>query len=228
MGEEEKTITPRPAEPNAKRQLILGAAIRAFARNGYHRARMSDVAREAGVAAGTIYLYFKSKDDLLISIFEEKVQAFISEFRRRLGQVKGAELKLRNLVELHLFEMQEHADLAAVFQLELRQSRHFMSVYPKADLKAYFDLIGEIIEQGQQQGVFRQDLYLGVVKRAFFGALDETVTSWLLAGKTYDLTQMSGPLADLFVRGLREENQKPRGQGSFMPGAGRSESSKGA
>jgi TetR/AcrR family fatty acid metabolism transcriptional regulator len=191
-----------PKKSNNKRGLILGAAVRIFARDGYHQARMADVAREAGVAAGTIYLYFRSKDELLISIFEEKVQAFVQEFRGRVNQEKGAAAKLRKLVELHLYEMQEHQDLAAVFQLELRQSRRFMSSYPKVDLKDYFDLIGEIIEEGQQHGVFRQDLYVGAVKRALFGALDETVTSWLLAGKSYDLTQMVGPLADLFIRGL--------------------------
>jgi TetR/AcrR family fatty acid metabolism transcriptional regulator len=191
-----------PRKSNGKRGLILDAAVRAFARDGYHQARMADVAREAGVAAGTIYLYFRSKDDLLISIFEEKVQAFIENFRGRVNQEQGAVAKLKKLVELHLYEMQDHQDLATVFQLDLRQSRRFMSAYPKLNLKNYFDLIGEIIEEGQQHGVFRQDLYVGAVKRALFGALDETVTSWLLAGKSYDLTQMVGPLADLFIRGL--------------------------
>jgi TetR/AcrR family fatty acid metabolism transcriptional regulator len=184
----------------------MNAAITAFARNGYHPARITDVAREAGVAAGTIYLYFKNKDDLLISIFEEKVQGFIEGFRHRLSDEPNAKLKLRKLIHLHLFEMQQHPDLAAVFQLELRQSRHFIRAYPKVDLKAYFDLIGEIIEEGQQQAVLRKDLYLSAVKRAIFGAIDETVTSWLLAGKGYDLTQMADPLADLFVEGLREES----------------------
>jgi TetR/AcrR family fatty acid metabolism transcriptional regulator len=121
-----------------------------------------------------------------------------------LSKEENAEVKLRKLVHLHLFEMQNHPDLAAVFQLELRQSRHFMSAYPKTDLKVYFDLIGDIIEEGQQQGLFRKDLYLSAVKKAFFGALDETVTSWLLAGKNYDLSQMADPVADLFVRGFRE------------------------
>ena len=125
-----------------KRDRIMNAAITAFAQNGYHQATMAAVAREAGVAAGTIYLYFKSKDDLLISIFEEKVQGFIDEFHSQLVQEESAEIKLRKLVQLHLFEMQNRPDLAAVFQLELRQSRHFMSSYPKADLKGYFDLIG--------------------------------------------------------------------------------------
>ena len=187
-----------------KRDRIMNAAITAFAQNGYHQATMAAVAREAGVAAGTIYLYFKSKDDLLISIFEEKVQGFIDEFHSQLVQEESAEIKLRKLVQLHLFEMQNRPDLAAVFQLELRQSRHFMSSYPKADLKGYFDLIGEIIEEGQQQGLFRKDLYVSAIKRAFFGAMDETVTSWLLAGRNYDLTQMADPLADLFIRGFRE------------------------
>ncbi|UCF02732.1 MAG: TetR/AcrR family transcriptional regulator [Deltaproteobacteria bacterium] len=187
-----------------KRDRIMNAAITAFAQNGYHQATMAAVARKAGVAAGTIYLYFKSKDDLLISIFEEKVQGFIDEFHGQLAREESAETKLRKLVQLHLLEMQNRPDLAAVFQLELRQSRHFMSAYPKAVLKSYFDLIGEIIEQGQQQGLFRKDLYLSAIKRAFFGAMDETVTSWLLAGRNYDLTQMADPLGDLFIRGLRE------------------------
>ncbi|HYA03668.1 MAG TPA: TetR/AcrR family transcriptional regulator [Syntrophobacteria bacterium] len=191
-----------PRKCDNKRGLILDAAVRAFARDGYHQARMADVAREAGVAAGTIYLYFESKDELLIRIFEEKVQAFIEDFRGRVNQEQGAAAKLRKLVELHLYEMQKHQDLAAVFQLDLRQSRRFMSAYPQVDLKNYFDLIGEIIEEGQQHAVFRQDLYVGAVKKALFGALDATVTSWLLAGKSYDLTQMVGPLADLFIRGL--------------------------
>jgi TetR/AcrR family transcriptional regulator, fatty acid metabolism regulator protein len=194
----------RARKTNDKRERIMNAAIASFAQQGYHQATIADVAREAGVAAGTIYLYFKNKDDLLVSIFEEKVQRFIQEFHRRLSQEENAEVKLRKLVHLHLFEMQNHPDLAAVFQLELRQSRHFMSAYPKTDLKVYFDLIGDIIEEGQQQGLFRKDLYLSAVKKAFFGALDETVTSWLLAGKNYDLSQMADPVADLFVRGFRE------------------------
>jgi len=194
----------RVKKTNDKRDRIMNAAIASFAQHGYHQATIADVAREAGVAAGTIYLYFNNKDDLLVSIFEEKVQGFIQEFHRRLSQEENAEIKLRKLVHLHLFEMQNHPDLAAVFQLELRQSRHFMSAYPKTDLKVYFDLIGDIIEEGQQQGLFRKDLYLSAVKKAFFGALDETVTSWLLAGKNYDLSQMADPVADLFVRGFRE------------------------
>jgi TetR/AcrR family fatty acid metabolism transcriptional regulator len=196
----------RATNETDKRELIMNAAIKAFAQNGYHQSRISDVAREAGVAAGTIYLYFKNKDDLLISIFEERVQRFIQGFQRQLIREESAQAKLSKLVYLHLSEMQEHPELAAVFQLELRQSRHFMSSYPKTNLKGYFDLIGQIIEEGQQQGLFRQDLYLGAVKKVFFGAIDETVTSWLLAGKDYDLTHMAGPLADLFTRGVRESS----------------------
>ena len=173
----------RVKKTNDKRDRIMNAAIASFAQHGYHQATIADVAREAGVAAGTIYLYFKNKDDLLVRIFEEKVQGFIQAFHQRLKKEENAEVKLKKLVQLHLFEMQKHPDLAAVFQLELRQSRHFIRAYPKTDLKVYFDLIGDIIEEGQQQGLFRKDLYVSAVKRAFFGAMDETVTSWLLAGK---------------------------------------------
>ncbi len=186
-----------------KRDRIMNAAITAFAQTGYHQATMAAVAREAGVAAGTIYLYFKSKDDLLISIFEEKVQGFIHEFHRQLAQEESAEVKLRKLVQLHLFEMQKRPDLAAVFQLELRQSRHFMSAYPKADLKSYFDLIGEIIEEGQQQGLFRKDLYLSAIKRAFFGAMDEMTRLWVLSPKPpYDIEDTAKQISNMFLLGI--------------------------
>ena len=198
------TESPAPDPQETRRAEILEAAAAVFGEKGFQRATMKDIAARAGIVPGTIYLYFRNKDDLLISIFEERVQRFIQQFQRRLILEENAEAKLRKLVELHLFEMQEHPDLAAVFQLELRQSRHFMSSYPKTDLKGYFDLIGQILEEGQQQGLFRKDLYLGAAKKAFFGAIDETVTSWLLAGQDYDLTHMAGPLADLFTRGLKE------------------------
>jgi TetR/AcrR family transcriptional regulator, fatty acid metabolism regulator protein len=189
-----------------KHQRILDAATRVFAQRGFFQSKVSEIAREAGVADGTIYLYFKNKDDLLISIFEVKMQEVISRFREAIVDVDDARSRLKCLIQMHLAEFQAHPDLAAVFQVELRQSSRFMREYKKGELKQYLDLIGEIVEQGQQEGLFRSDIPMGLTKRLIFGTLDEVVSTWLLSGKRYDLESLAEPMIELFMRGIRQEN----------------------
>ena len=192
-----------------KHQRILDAATKVFAQRGFFQSKVSEIAREAGVADGTIYLYFKNKDDLLISIFEVKMQEVISRFRDAIVDVDDAPSRLRCLIRMHLAEFQAHPDLAAVFQVELRQSSRFMREYKKGELKQYLDLIGEIVEQGQQEGSFRSDVPMGLTKRLIFGTLDEVVSTWLLAGKRYDLESLAEPMVDLFMRGIWKNNSQP-------------------
>lgn len=189
-----------------KHQRILDAATRVFAQRGFFQSKVSEIAREAGVADGTIYLYFKNKDDLLISIFEVKMQEVISRFREAIVDVDDARSRLKCLIRMHLAEFQAHPDLAAVFQVELRQSSRFMREYKKGELKQYLDLIGEIVEQGQREGLFRPDIPMGLTKRLIFGTLDEVVSTWLLSGKRYDLESFAEPMVELFMRGIRQEN----------------------
>jgi TetR/AcrR family fatty acid metabolism transcriptional regulator len=178
-----------------------------FAQKGFFNSKVAEIARLAGVADGTIYLYFKNKDDLLISIFEDKMKEVIFRFRQGLAAEKEVRGRLACLIRMHLTEFQANPDLAAVFQVELRQSSRFMREYEKVELRAYLDLIGEIIEQGQQAGVFRRDIPLRLVKGFIFGALDEVVSTWVLAGKSYALEPLVEPLVELFLRGI----QKPGG-----------------
>ncbi len=137
-----------------KRQAILDAAVKVFAGKGFFRSRVSEIAREAGVADGTIYLYFKNKDDILISIFELKMQEVIRNFRNAVAREKDAVSRMECLIRMHLEEFQANPDLAAVFQVELRRSSRFMREYRKRELREYLDLIGEIIRQGQQEDSF--------------------------------------------------------------------------
>jgi TetR/AcrR family transcriptional regulator, fatty acid metabolism regulator protein len=188
-----------------KHQRILDAATRVFAQRGFFQSKVAEIAREAGVADGTIYLYFKNKDDLLISIFEVKMQEVISRFREAIVDVDDARSRLKCLIRMHLAEFQAHPDLAAVFQVELRQSSRFMREYKKSELKQYLDLIGEIVEQGQQEGLFRPDIPMGLTKRLIFGTLDEVVSTWLLSGKRYDLESFAEPMVELFMRGIRRD-----------------------
>lgn len=186
----------------AKHHRILDAAVKVFAGKGFHRSRVSEIAREAGVADGTIYLYFKNKDDILISLFEETMQEVVSRFRRHIEEAGDVLSRLERLVRLHLEEFQAKPDLAAVFQVELRQSGRFMRQYRKEGLKQYLDLIGSILEEGQEEGVFGRDLSKGAVKGLIFGTLDEAVSAWVLAGGNYDLASQAKMITRLLLHGI--------------------------
>jgi TetR/AcrR family fatty acid metabolism transcriptional regulator len=188
---------------------ILNAAVKIFAHKGFFQAKVSEIAREAGVADGTVYLYFKGKDDLLISIFKEKMREILTRFRSAIAQEKDARSRLNRLIQMHLAEFQAYPDLAAVFQVELRQSSRFMLEYENVELKKYLDLIGEIVKEGQQEGIFRQDIPLGLIKRFVFGALDETVSTWVLAGRNYDLTALADSMGELFWEGIHQKTSPP-------------------
>ncbi len=203
-----------------KYERILDAAVKVFAEKGFYLSRVSDIAREAGVADGTIYLYFKNKDDILISIFEEKMRTAIEIFQAHLSNDMDACSKLRRFVEVHLSLFGDNPDLAAVLQVELRQSSRFMKEYKKVELKRFLDLIGEIVQQGQEEGIFRKDLSVSLVKRFIFGALDEVVSTWVSSGGRFSLAKQAEPLADLFVRGLKVEqggDGKAGGEGGASP-----------
>ncbi len=194
-----------------KRQRILQAAVKVFARKGYFGAKVSEIATKAGVADGTIYLYFRNKEDILVSLFDEVMAEHIQAARTELAQVTGSAEKLRVVAERHLRLLGENRDLAVVFQVELRQSTKFMERFTASWLQDYFGSLTEAIEAGQVAGELRSDLPVKLVVKAFFGALDEMVTSWILARKDYDLVQLAGPVVDLFLRG------------ALAPGAARNE-----
>lgn len=196
-----------------KRQRIQKAAVKVFARKGYFAARVSEIAKKAGVADGTIYLYFKSKEDILVRLFDETMAAQAEEMRKVVRSLPTAAARLLALAERHLRVLGENRELAVVFQVELRQSIQFMERFTAGWLKGYFALITEVIEQGQREGVLRADLNRKVATKAFFGALDEMVTSWIIGGKGYDLPKLAAPVVDLFLRGAAV----PRRLGSVRP-----------
>ena len=184
-----------------KRSRILQAAVKVFARRGYFASRVADVARRAGVADGTIYLYFRNKEDILVSLFDEVMSEHLEGKRREVEPGSDAPARLRAVAERHLGLLGRNRDLAVVFQVELRQSTKFMERFTASWLQDYFSLIAEIIEQGQREGTLRADLPVKVATKAFFGVLDEMVTSWILSRKQYDLVALAGPVVDLFLRG---------------------------
>ncbi len=184
-----------------KRQRILQAAVKVFARKGYFAAKVSEIAKRAGVADGTIYLYFRNKEDILVSLFDEIMAEHVAEGRQALARATTPAERLRVVAERHLGLLGRNRDLAIVFQVELRQSTKFMKRFSASWLRDYFALLDDAIEEAQNDGTLRADLPRKLVTRAFFGALDEMVTSWILADKEYDLVRWAAPLVDLFLNG---------------------------
>ena len=185
-----------------KREAILKAATQVFARNGFFQSQVADIARAAGVAAGTVYLYFRSKDDLLVSLFQRTMREAIAEGKAVLQGVADPRERLTHIARLHLERLGRDRDLAVVFQVELRQSTKFMEQFSSTYLRDYLGLIRDTLAQGQAAGQFRPDVNPTVAAKIFFGALDEMATNWMLSRRRYSLAAQANTIVDLFVNGV--------------------------
>jgi TetR/AcrR family transcriptional regulator, fatty acid metabolism regulator protein len=186
-----------------KRAAILRAAISVFAHNGYFNSKVADIAREAGVADGTVYLYFKSKEDILHSIFDRSVEDALDAARKQIKAVSDPREKLRQIALLHLERLGADRDLAVVFQVELRGSTKFMEEFSAAGFAEYLSLIRSTFEEGQRAGFFRSDLNAKTVAKILFGALDEMATNWILSKRRYKLAPMADQVLDIFLNGVK-------------------------
>jgi TetR/AcrR family fatty acid metabolism transcriptional regulator len=203
-------VTPlrsAPAGRADKRDAILRAAIDVFANHGFFNAQVADVARAAGVAAGTVYLYFEGKDDLLVSIFERTMREAIAEGRAAVAPVADPVERLRTVARVHLDRMGRDRSLAVVFQVELRQSTKFMERLSATLLREYLGIIRGIVVEGQKSGAFRKDVNATLAAKLFFGGLDEMATNWILSRRKYALAAEADAIVDLFVHGAA-----PRGR----------------
>ena len=201
-GDQGRSTIGTKGKSNDKYKRILEAAVKVFADQGFSQSTISQIAREAGVADGTIYLYFKNKDDILVHFFEYKTKQVFDGFRKEVKKADNALDKLRFLIRRHLDEFQRDRNMAVVYQTETHQHRRMAEKQIKAMAKMYLDIVAEIVEQGQQQGAIRRDLYVGLVKRYILGGVDEVINTWLHSDGQYDLVTMADPLVDLFVRGI--------------------------
>ncbi len=181
---------------------ILDGAGTVFACLGFYKSTISQIAAEAGVADGTIYLYFKNKEDILYQFMVFKSSIFFEKMRKAVTEEEGAESKLRSLVRCHLKEFQNDKNMAIIFQSEVRYLR---ALEPKIkDIsKMYLDFLTEIIELGQMEGCIRKDLFIGLVKRFVLGAVEGVISTWVTAEGKYDLASMADPLVDLYLNGIK-------------------------
>ena len=197
------TVRRRPdnAQAPPKREAILRAAIDVFADRGFFNAQVADVARAAGVAAGTVYLYFRNKDDVLIQLFERTMREALTEARAAAANVKDPAERLRLFAHLHLARLGHDRTLAIVFQVELRQSVKFMERLSSSLLRDYLGHIRAAFADGQAAGRFRSDFNPTLAAKMFFGALDEMATNWILSKRRYSLEAQADEVVDFFLRG---------------------------
>jgi len=205
MNERSFTAMPQTASQpvqRSKRERILRAAVDVFAQNGYFNAKVAEIAKAAGVADGTIYLYFDGKEDLLVTIFREHARSYLLSLDRELATISRPEDRIRIAIRHHLEALGRDRALAVVTQVELRHSLKFMSLLSQQEVADYLNTLRKIVEHGQNEGVFRRTLHPALVAKAVFGVLDEMVTSWILSEKDYALADQAEQVADLILTGL--------------------------
>ena len=197
-----KTNDTKKVKTNHKYDRILEAAVKVFAEQGFFQSTVSQIAKEAGVADGTIYLYFKNKDDILVHFFSVKTKQVFARLREEVDKADNTIDKLRNLIRKHLEEFQGDMNMAVVYLTETHKSHRLVEEQIKAMSKMYLDIVAEIVEQGQAEGIIRKDLYMGLLKRFIVGSVNEVINTWIHSGGKYDLVSMSEPLVELFLRGI--------------------------
>lgn len=194
---------PNKNRNGEKYHRIIAAATKAFAKKGFFHTKVSDIAREAQVADGTIYLYFENKDDILISLFEEQMKLVLDNMVQQVSQETDAPSKLQRFALAHLQLIERNKNVAEIIQVELRQSSKFMKEYKNEKFMKYLNLISDIVREGQEQGFFKEDIIPDVAKRAFFGALDEMSRFWVLSShKKYDIETAAKQISGYFLHGL--------------------------
>ena len=185
-----------------KYKQIIDAAVFVIAQNGYHQAQVSKIARQAGVADGTIYLYFKSKEEILISLFHEKMGYFVEQIEDEIKEKSSAAEKLLFLIQKHFQILSEDTELAIVTQLELRQSNKDLRIRINAVLKGYLNLLDRILVEGIENGEFLPNLNIKLARNMIFGTMDETATSWVMNNQKYSLIDLAPEVHQLLTKGF--------------------------
>lgn len=190
------------AIPQDKRRRILDAAVVVFAEHGFYNAKVAQIAKEAGVADGTIYLYFKNKEDILTQVFNDCIDAILEQQLQMLAQVDAPEDRLRAFIRTHFMAVGQSRALAEVITVELRQSSKFMRNTNLKPFGHYLGVIARIVDDGIRRGVFNTTVNSRLVARAVFGALDELALEWAMEDQKTSLEDASHQVAELLLAGL--------------------------
>ncbi len=205
-----------------KYQRILDAAVEVIAERGYFHSPVSAIAARAGVADGTIYLYFKSKDDVLRTAIDTNFERFYRQIAGAFETLHEPRAQLEYIAQLHLRSHSANRSMAIVMQTEVRQSARFIQEFSHHHLVKYIQLVREVVRRGQQEGIFRQDISDGVVAHCMFGAIDELLSSAVFTGRVYDAKTTAAQVVDVLINGIssRGMSSKDIGNAGINSGAG--------
>jgi TetR/AcrR family transcriptional regulator, fatty acid metabolism regulator protein len=195
---------PATGVGSEKYQRILDAAVEVIAENGYFHSPVSAIAARAGVADGTIYLYFKSKDDVLRTAIDKMFERFFGQVEREFETLTGPREQLEFIAQVHLESHAVNRSLAILMQTEVRQSAKFIAEFSHHHLVKYIAVVREIIRRGQAEGIFRADVSDGVVAHCMFGAIDELLSSAVFTGRVYDSKATAAQVLDVLMNGIKE------------------------
>jgi AcrR family transcriptional regulator len=197
-------LTDRSIAQEERRRQILDAAVRVFARSGYHGSRVGDIAEEAGVAHGLLYHYFSSKEAVLQTIFRENWGQLIERFRAVEAADEPAPEKLEGIAKILLRTWRNDPDLVTVMVREVARSQQLQGQVE--EVREAFVIVQRVIEEGQATGAFRRDLDARLASWVVYGGLEEVLTGWVLgqlpAGED-EVAKAERTAIDLALRGLR-------------------------
>ncbi len=194
---------------NGKYERILDGAATVFAKEGFHQATVAKIAKAAGVADGTIYIYFKNKDDILVQFFNFKTRQVFSKFREVMEQPNDAVTKLRNLIGQHFAAFQADIQMAVIYQAETRRNRPLVEKEILEMGKMYADIVTSIISQGQEEGVLSENLHRSLARRMIIGTVEDVINLWIQSGGKYELAPLADPLVELLLSGIGSGEAKP-------------------
>jgi TetR/AcrR family transcriptional regulator, fatty acid metabolism regulator protein len=189
-----------------KYQRILDAAVEVIAERGYFKSPVSEIAKRAGVADGTVYLYFKSKDDVLRTAIDRRFDRFYQQIADAFVTIEGPREQLEYIALVHLESYQVNRSMAVLLQTEMRQSAKFIAEFSHRHLARYIQTVREVVRRGQEQGIFRKDLSDGVAAHCMFGTIDELVSSAVFTGRVYDAKVTAAQVIDVLLNGITERS----------------------
>jgi len=196
---------PVESRKREKYMAIIDAALEAFAEYGYHNCQVAKIARQAGIADGTIYLYFANKEDLLVSVFREKMIEFISQLKVMLEDYDDVMEKLSALVHFNFNHLEKNPSLANFLQIQLRQSDNYIRSGIADPLKQYYQIIEELVDEAKRQGYFNAAINTKVAREVIFGSMDEIVSCWVFNNRKYSLSKNAADVLTILRNGLTAE-----------------------
>ena len=196
---------PDDPRKRAKYQAIIEAALEAFSEYGYHDCPVSRIARRANVADGTIYLYFANKEEVLISVFREKINLMIDEVERKTRDCATAWEKIETLIRFHITVLGDNPVMANFFQIQLRQSSQKIRTGIAGPLRKFYRLIESFIIEGQADGTIDSRINPNIARKVIFGSIDEVVSCWVLSRRRYDVKERISDTIYILGRALRTQ-----------------------